>query len=253
EPLLRLVIASRRKNMGDTHAVTLLSLHNLGTLLWEKGDLDGSESVYREVFQARRKTLSAEHWSTRNTQFHLANLLRTPSKLDEAEPLARELIELDHKKPHPGTSSPGGYLALLGGVQLERGEAALAEKTLNEALGMLRKDHPYGDNLTFQAESLLGGSLAAPKRFAEAEPLLLKSYASFKAAKSVPRSQLREAVGRIVRLYEDWGKKDLAAAWQVVLRAVDTVKGTEAAPADRIALEDANRRIWNIVRETNRS
>src|SRR5262249_49682535 len=133
----------------------------------------------------------------------------------------------DHKKPHPGTSSPGGYLALLGGVQLERGEAALAEKTLNEALGMLRKDHPYGDNLTFQAESLLGGSLAAQKRFAEAEPLLLKSHASFKAAKSVPRSQLREAVGRIVRLYEAWGKEEMAARWRSEMPPLGDAKKPE--------------------------
>jgi non-specific serine/threonine protein kinase/serine/threonine-protein kinase len=191
-------------------------------MLRETGDLGGAESVYREVSQGRRKTLTAEHPSTRNTQYHLADLLRTRGKLDEAEALTHDLIELDRKKSIPGTTTPGGYVTLLGGIQLERGDAVLAEKTLREALGMLRKDFGGRPNLTtFQAESFLGGSLATQKRFAEAEPLLLQSYASFKASKSVPRSQLREAVQRIIRLYEAWGREGEAAVWREERKALD--------------------------------
>jgi hypothetical protein len=50
---------------------------------------------------------------------------------------------------------------------------------------------------------------------------LLESYASFKTAKSVPRSQLREAVGHIIRLYEAWGKEEEAAKWRAELKALD--------------------------------
>jgi hypothetical protein len=68
---------------------------------------------------------------------------------------------------------------------------------------------------------LLGGSLLGQKMFAEAEPLLLQGYAGIKERESaiplVSRVRLTEAVERLVRLYDDWGKPDEAAKWRARL------------------------------------
>jgi hypothetical protein len=66
----------------------------------------------------------------------------------------------------------------------------------------------------FQLESRLGECLAGLEKYAEAEPLLLAGYEGLKAReKTIPadnRRELGEAVERLVRLCDAWGKPDKA-------------------------------------------
>src|SRR5262249_41095412 len=68
------------------------------------------------------------------------------------------------------------------------------------------------------AQSLLGAALASQKKYAEAEPLLLAGYQGLKAReKDLPaaaKKNLPEALDRLIKLYEDWGKPDQAAQWK---------------------------------------
>jgi hypothetical protein len=77
---------------------------------------------------------------------------------------------------------------------------------------------------TFDAQSLLGGALLGQKKYAEAEPLLLKGYEGMKQQeKSIqPRDKrrLKEAVERLVQLYEETDQKDEAAKWRKELEAI---------------------------------
>lgn len=74
---------------------------------------------------------------------------------------------------------------------------------------------------TFHTKSLLGGSLAGQKNYAEAEPLLLSGYEGMREreAKIPPegKPRLTEALERIVQLYDGWGKPDKAAEWRAKL------------------------------------
>ena len=89
-----------------------------------------------------------------------------------------------------------------------------------ECLAIREKVQP-DDWTTFNTRSLLGGSLLGQKKYAEAEPLIVSGYEGLKAreAKIPPpgRPRLAEAGERVVRLYEDWGKKDKAAEWRAKL------------------------------------
>ena len=77
--------------------------------------------------------------------------------------------------------------------------------------------------MTFNTESLLGGSLLGQKKYAEAEPLLLSGYAGLKEReKTIPppgKVRLPEAAERLAQLYEATGKKDEAAKWRKELEA----------------------------------
>ena len=53
-------------------------------------------------------------------------------------------------------------------------------------------------------------------RFAEAEPLLLKGYDGMSPPPAV-EDRKREALQRIVDLYDAWGKPDKAAEWRAKL------------------------------------
>jgi serine/threonine protein kinase len=75
----------------------------------------------------------------------------------------------------------------------------------------------------FEAQSLLGDNLRARGSYVEAEPLLLGGFTGLKEReKNLPapaQPRVREAGERIVRLYQEWGKKDKAEEWRVKLKA----------------------------------
>jgi hypothetical protein len=66
---------------------------------------------------------------------------------------------------------------------------------------------------------MLGACLLAESKFAEAEPLIVSGYEGLKARETripppVAKARLTEAEGRVVRLYEFWGKTVKAAEWR---------------------------------------
>ncbi|MCH8316145.1 MAG: hypothetical protein IIA64_09245, partial [Planctomycetes bacterium] len=68
-------------------------------------------------------------------------------------------------------------------------------------------------------ETRLADLLVEAGRFAEAERILLDSYAKFRENRQEPPLQvraggLREALERLVKLYESWGKPDDAASYR---------------------------------------
>jgi hypothetical protein len=71
---------------------------------------------------------------------------------------------------------------------------------------------------------MLGGALLGQKRYADAEPLLLKGYEGMKAReKTIPHQgmvRVPEALERLVQLYEATGNKDEAARWRTELVAI---------------------------------
>ncbi len=70
----------------------------------------------------------------------------------------------------------------------------------------------------YNAQRLLGASLAAQRRYAEAEPLLVSGYRGLTQMEaSIPwesRVALARAQQEILQLYQDWDKPEQAAAWR---------------------------------------
>ena len=77
---------------------------------------------------------------------------------------------------------------------------------------------------------MLGGVLVGEQKHAEAEPHLLKGYEGMKArADKIPpqlkQVRLSEALKRLVKLYDDWGKPGEAARWRKALEAQNVGPG----------------------------
>jgi hypothetical protein len=111
-------------------------------------------------------------------------------------------------------------MAQLGTNLLKQARWSEAEPVLRACLAIREKALP-DDWLRFNTMSQLGGALLGQGRCAEAEPLIVGGYEGMKAreAKILPpgRPRLAEAAERVVRLYEDWGQPDQAAAWRAKL------------------------------------
>src|SRR5207245_2270612 len=126
-------------------------------------------------------------------------------------------------------TATAGTMASLGAHYLKQQRYAEAEPLLRECLKS-RERHESNAWRTFSAKSLLGGSLLGQKKYAEAEPLLLAGYEGLKQREDkialhrnpldsfrFPADRqpwLKEALRRLVQLYEATGRPDQAAEWR---------------------------------------
>lgn len=87
-------------------------------------------------------------------------------------------------------------------AELRDARPAEAESLFREAQQVWHEAGLGGYSQAAEVQGKLGECIAAQLRFAEAEPLLLESFQSLNS---------REALLRLVRLYEQWGKPDKAS------------------------------------------
>jgi YD repeat-containing protein len=125
----------------------------------------------------------------------------------------------DSWKQQAGTDSPqylSELLDLSRSLQ-QRRQHAEAEPLLRECLAIRQRKEPDAWT-TFETQALLGGTLRAQKKYAEAEPLLLAGYEGLKQREAtIPANskfRLTETLKRLVLLYDNWGQTDKAEAWR---------------------------------------
>jgi len=110
-----------------------------------------------------------------------------------------------------------GALAELTRDRLREGRFAEAEGPARECLAMREREIP-DDWRTFNARSMLGGSLLGQKKYAEAEPLLVSGYEGMKQREvNIPlegKVRLSETLQRLVKLCEATSRPNQAAEWK---------------------------------------
>jgi WD40 repeat protein len=138
-------------------------------------------------------------------------------KTAEAAKLLTELLA-DVRKLHPKDSPQlAGMLALFGLSLLQAHAFPDAEPLLRECLAIREKTQSDAWN-TFNAMSMLGGALLGQKKYADAEPMLLKGYGEMKQREKTipPESILRipEALDRLIEYYTATNKPEEAKKWR---------------------------------------
>jgi len=192
-------------------------------VLRTQGKLVEAESASRESLAIRRKRLGNQHSDVAVSQAGLAAALFDQGKLAEAETLQREALSiwrtLAAKQPVRPAALSGlaDALVRLARSLLAQGRFVEAEPLARESCALFGKQTPE-EWSSFQARSLLGASLLGQKKFAEAEPPLLAGYEGLRSrAQKIPpedKPRLKEALERIVQLYEGSGKSAQAADWK---------------------------------------
>jgi tetratricopeptide (TPR) repeat protein/tRNA A-37 threonylcarbamoyl transferase component Bud32 len=112
----------------------------------------------------------------------------------------------------------------VGQVLLAEKKFDLAEPELRAALAQFDRQFP-DHYLAFEVKTALGEALAGRKKYPEAEPLLKQGYEGLKARTAeIPGNEMErimtDALTRLVKLYDEWGKKDEAAKWRAELEAL---------------------------------
>jgi len=174
-------------------------------------------ALFGEALEFSRHQWGPDYWITVDILLDLSIIYELQAKYSLAEINAKQALE--------------GRIRTLGNDQLPTMEAAAglaqayisqarfaaAEPLSRQAVEVYRKKQP-DDWQRFRAESLLGASLAGQKSFGVAEVLLLEGYrgmAARKAQIAMPdRYCLDLAHQWVVRLYQAWGKPDIAEEWK---------------------------------------
>ncbi len=217
EPLIREAIAIDRKALGNEHPRLGEALATLAELLQEERDYSGAERLYREALAMRRKTIGGDDPFDAYILNDLATLLVDKGDYAGAEPIAREALAMRRKLGNE-SRDVGTSLATLADVLVHRhAKPEEAQALAREALAIRRKALPDQHPEIANSEKVLGTCLTEEHRFAEAEPLLLASYATFKTRRGAATRDTRDSLERIVSLYEAWGKPETAAQYKALL------------------------------------
>ena len=216
EALFEHNLVSGRRVLGAEHPDTLLSMGNLAIDYANEAKYAQAEALLKESLEAERRVLGPRHPLTLLSVSYLAWIYQKEGKYDLAESYATQSLAGQRGalgSEHPDTMASAAALAL---ALISQRKFVESEPIARESCQFFRKDNPDGWQ-TFRTESLVGASLAGQKKYAEAEPLLVKGYQGMLARKNrtdVPEwYHLNRAHDWVVQLYQAWGKQTQATEW----------------------------------------
>jgi eukaryotic-like serine/threonine-protein kinase len=219
ERMGRAALDEYRKLPEGTYVEMAATLSNLGAVLIKKGSYSQAEPFVREGLELRRKMLGNAHPDTAMSLFRLSDLLYKQGDYQGAENAARESVQVFSRAlttPKDNIYFANPVMAL--GLALNRtGRSREAETYLRESLEIRTRLLAKGNQLIAASEGALGECLTTEKRYAEAEPLLQRSYATMKGVQGERGPLTLEALRRLAALYQSWGKPDEAARYQAAI------------------------------------
>ena len=207
---------------GPENRQVAAELNNLGTVLRDAKRLPEAEQAHRQGLEMQRKL--QDRAGEANSLNNLAIVLVSQGRIPEAEPVLRESIRLITELG--GRESPllVKSFRTLAGLLQTAGKTKEAEDTARDCLALSEK-HFRDEWLKFDAQSVLGGILAARRADAEAEPLLLSGFQGMQQrADRIPaqnQPRLRQAGERLIKFYETCGKPAQAADWKQKVAELD--------------------------------
>ncbi len=179
---------------------------------WEVGELEQAQSLLEESLRVYKAKLGPAHDYTRITTKNLIQTHAERGKKAPAEALIQERLKWARKHYSDDIPELAKELGEACRVLLKLRSYSEAESLCRKCLA-LHKNQPADNGVSFHIQSMLGEALLGQKKYAEAEPLLTQSYWGLKKNEPQIRSQileaqLREALERLVRLYEITGKRE---------------------------------------------
>ena len=213
EALFRETLQLTVKTRGEDHANTATALANLALVIGDRGDPAAAEPLHKRGLAISRKALGDAHPDVAHKLSNLAACLREQGKLDEALAAAEESLRI--ARPALGQDNPlvARFTVSLARVHLARGDARRAEPLLRDALRIQRPAFGEGDWRTAVTKAVLGEALTALARYGDAEAMLLEAGSVLEGVGAQAR-EYRATRGRLVALYQAWGRPEKAQPYR---------------------------------------
>jgi len=221
-PLYGETLKLLQAKLGADHPDTLTSMNNLAAGYRAAGKLDLALPLYEETLKLRKARLGADHPDTLQSRVNLGRAYCEAKQGEKATPLLQEFLAGERKRAPKDDPRFAGLLAQVSLDLLRCEQFASVEELLRECLAIREKKEPNAWT-TFNTMSMLSGALLGQKKYAEAEPLLLKGYEGMKARAKTPaadadrlalQQRLAETVDRLIELYTATNQPDEAARYR---------------------------------------
>jgi serine/threonine protein kinase/tetratricopeptide (TPR) repeat protein len=201
------------------HPHTMRILLNLAIAYYNAGKKEDAILVTEQMLPRARRVLGEWHSITIGAVATLITCLEEMRQFAKVSDVWAEMVSIVRKKNSYDDPNLAYNLAQYGLALLQAGKPKEAEPVFRECLSIFEKKSP-DDWMTFDARSLLGGSLLDQKKYAEAEPLLLSGYEGMKKREEkIPAGRygwdrVLGSLERLVRFYEATDKPEEAAKWR---------------------------------------
>ncbi len=172
----------------------------------------------RKRSNALRTKQSAHRRDTFYAQRNLARAYEKAHREFDAERLHADVVGKSANAKPRDNQFYSDSLAYLGRCLIHRHKDDEAVSNLHQCLEIKEKTQP-DDWTTARARSLLGEALTGQKAYPEAERLLLSAQKALDEKRDKIRpidrdETLRDAIDRLVHLYEVWGRSAEAEVWR---------------------------------------
>ena len=201
--------------VGPESQQVAMEFNNLGTVLRDASRLAEAETAHQQGLQIQRKIKDTA--GEANSLNNLATVRLGQRRPSEAEAMFQDSIRLFKETGGPENPSLVKPLRALAVMHQNAGKLDEATREARECL-VLAEKHFADDWLRFDAESVLGGILAAKENEVQAEPLLKSGVTGLEQrAARIPadnKSRLNQACERLIQFYEKRGQAGPAADWK---------------------------------------
>lgn len=199
-------VAIRRALLGDDHPDLAATLSSYGLLLRMMGESDLAIAALREAVDIVERTYQEPHPHLGHSLHNLALELGRAGRRDEARALFERAVQVHELALPQGHPDRAHSILGLAWIHMDEDRAGEAEPFFREALAIRREALPPDHRDVGGALSDLGECLRVQGRYAEAEPLLLEAHGILVASEGASGRRASRAAGRLVQLYEGWGR-----------------------------------------------
>ena len=220
EMVLREALEHDRRLFIADHPGLASRMNNLAALLKTMERYDEAETLHRQALAIRRTAFGEDHPEVAGSLNNLSVLLMAQGEYDEAEQLQREALAIVRNLLGSHHPNVGVSLYNLGKLLQKKGDWREAEIAYSEALPIVDHSLPEGNWRKGEVRSLIGVCMTEAGRFREAEDRLTKGYDIIVADRGREDPRSKASAGRLVELYERWGRPQQADRFR------------EPAPAD---------------------
>jgi serine/threonine protein kinase/tetratricopeptide (TPR) repeat protein len=214
EALLKEVLRVRTALLGEDNVDTLIAMNNLGSVYWEGDRFDDAEPYYTRCLELRRKTLGDDHPHTLNSIDNLATVYLGQGSFERALVLSEEALERNRRvrgEDHASTLAVRNNQAV---IHYRLGDFARAAAMFEQAIESMRRTDGVEDWRIGTMQVNLGTCLIRAENYERGEQVLREAHDRLVATFGEGHGRTKGAVSALVRLYDAWGKPDLADEWR---------------------------------------
>jgi eukaryotic-like serine/threonine-protein kinase len=226
-PLLKEALEASKASQGKDSPTTLNAMRHLGLTYIKCNKHALAVPLFEQMLAIYKETPPQDEFDSLIATKCLAGAYLAVKMPEKALPLFRKFI--DGQRKRLGADSPefAGWLNGIGHELALHQQYPEAEGYLREYLAIPGKEVSHAWNMS-NSKSVLGVALMSQKKYTDAEPLLRAGYEGLKRHEDqLPKESkvlLTNALRRLVRLYEIWGRPDEAAKWRAELTALRQIE-----------------------------